>query len=135
MAQLPERIQNLEAEQVQLTALISDPKAFQRNQDQGSQALQRLQVLAEELDSGLRALGIARQGERREQRLSGVSSALAARSTSPQQIAGIRQPRARGVGDDQGRGLLTAHLLQFAHGLLDSLLRGWRQIFPRPLPM
>jgi ATP-binding cassette subfamily F protein uup len=51
LAQLPEKIQNLEAEQVQLTALISDPKAFQRNQDQGSQALQRLQVLAEELDS------------------------------------------------------------------------------------
>ena len=50
LAQLPEKIQNLEAEQVQLTALISDPKAFQRNQDQGSQALQRLQVLAEELD-------------------------------------------------------------------------------------
>jgi ATP-binding cassette subfamily F protein uup len=51
LAQLPEKIQNLEAEQVQLTALISDPKAFQGNQDQGSQALQRLQVLAEELDS------------------------------------------------------------------------------------
>jgi ATP-binding cassette subfamily F protein uup len=49
LAQLPEKIQNLEAEQVQLTALISDPKLFQRSQDQGSLALQRLQVLAEEL--------------------------------------------------------------------------------------
>jgi ATP-binding cassette subfamily F protein uup len=51
LAQLPEKIQNLEAEQVQLTALISDPKVFQHNQDQGSQALQRLQALAEQLDS------------------------------------------------------------------------------------
>ena len=50
LAQLPGKIQSLEAEQVQLTTLISDPKAFQHNQDQGSQALQRLQVLAEELD-------------------------------------------------------------------------------------
>jgi ABC transport system ATP-binding/permease protein len=51
LAQLPEKIQNLEAEQVQLTALINDPRVFQQNKDQGSQALQRLQVLAEELDS------------------------------------------------------------------------------------
>jgi ATP-binding cassette subfamily F protein uup len=51
LAQLPEKIQNLEAEQAQLTALISAPTAFQRNKDQGSEALQRLQVLAEELDS------------------------------------------------------------------------------------
>jgi ATP-binding cassette subfamily F protein uup len=51
LAQLPEKIQNLEAEQVQLTTLISDPKVFQHNEDQGSQALQRLQVLAKELDS------------------------------------------------------------------------------------
>jgi ATP-binding cassette subfamily F protein uup len=50
LEQLPGKIQNLEAEQVQLTALISDPVVFQRNQEQGSQALQRLQVLAEELD-------------------------------------------------------------------------------------
>jgi ATP-binding cassette subfamily F protein uup len=50
LAQLPEKIQHLEAEQAHLTTLISDPKAFQRNQDQGSQALQRLQVLAAELD-------------------------------------------------------------------------------------
>jgi ATP-binding cassette subfamily F protein uup len=51
LAQLPGKIQNLEAEQVQLTTLIGDPKVFQHNKDQGSQALQRLQVLAEELDS------------------------------------------------------------------------------------
>jgi ABC transport system ATP-binding/permease protein len=55
LAQLPEKIQHLEAEQAQLTTLISDPKVFQRNPDQsnpdqGSQALQRLQVLAKELD-------------------------------------------------------------------------------------
>jgi ABC transport system ATP-binding/permease protein len=51
LAQLPEKILHLEAEQAQLTTLISDPTMFQRNQDQGSQALQRLQVLAKELDS------------------------------------------------------------------------------------
>jgi ATP-binding cassette subfamily F protein uup len=50
LAQLPGKIQGLEAEQVQLTTLISDPKVFQHNQDQGSQALRRLQLLAEELD-------------------------------------------------------------------------------------
>jgi ATP-binding cassette subfamily F protein uup len=51
LAQLPEKIQNLEAEQVRLATLINDPQVFQQNKDQGSQALQRLQVLAEELDS------------------------------------------------------------------------------------
>jgi ATP-binding cassette subfamily F protein uup len=51
LAQLPEKIQSLEAEQVQLTALISAPNAFQRNKDQGSETLQRLKTLAEELDS------------------------------------------------------------------------------------
>jgi len=50
LARLPEKIQSLEAEQVQLTALISDPAVFQHNKDQGSQALQRLQALASELD-------------------------------------------------------------------------------------
>jgi ABC transport system ATP-binding/permease protein len=50
LARLPEKIQSLEAEQVQLTTLISDPAAFQHNKDQGSQALQRLQALASELD-------------------------------------------------------------------------------------
>jgi len=51
LAQLPVKIQNLEAEHDQLTTLISDPKLFQHNQDQASQALRRLQALAEELDS------------------------------------------------------------------------------------
>jgi ABC transport system ATP-binding/permease protein len=51
LAQLPEKIQHLEAEQAQLTTLISDPILFQGNQDQGSQALHRLQILAKELDS------------------------------------------------------------------------------------
>ena len=51
LAQLPEKIQNLEAEQVKLTALISAPTTFQRNKEQGSEALQRLQALAEELES------------------------------------------------------------------------------------
>jgi ABC transport system ATP-binding/permease protein len=51
LAQLPEKIQHLEAEQAQLTTLISDPIVFHPNQDQGSQALQRLQILAKELDS------------------------------------------------------------------------------------
>ena len=51
LAQLPEKIQHLEAEQAQLTTLISDPIVFQGNQDQGSRALQRLQILAKELDS------------------------------------------------------------------------------------
>jgi ABC transport system ATP-binding/permease protein len=50
LSQLPEKIQHLEAEQAQLNNLISDPQVFQRNQDQGSEALQRLQVLAEELE-------------------------------------------------------------------------------------
>jgi ABC transport system ATP-binding/permease protein len=50
LTQLPEKIQNLEAEQERLTTLINDPQVFQQNKDQGSQALQRLQVLAEELD-------------------------------------------------------------------------------------
>ncbi|HEX3949553.1 MAG TPA: ATP-binding cassette domain-containing protein [Steroidobacteraceae bacterium] len=48
---LPERIQRLEAEQAQLTALISDPVLFQRNPQQGSEALRRLQALGEELDA------------------------------------------------------------------------------------
>jgi ATP-binding cassette subfamily F protein uup len=50
LVQLPEKIQHLEAEQEQLTTLISDPKLFQHNQDQASQALRRLQALTEELD-------------------------------------------------------------------------------------
>ncbi len=47
---MPERIQHLEAEQAQLHALIGDPEVFQRNKDQGSDALQRLHSLAAELE-------------------------------------------------------------------------------------
>jgi ATP-binding cassette subfamily F protein uup len=50
LAQLPEKIQHLEAEQAQLTALIGDPEQYQRNKDQTAKALQRLQVLSVELD-------------------------------------------------------------------------------------
>ena len=51
LKQLPEKIQHLEAEQAQLNALISDPAAFQRNKDEGSLALRRLQALAAELET------------------------------------------------------------------------------------
>jgi ABC transport system ATP-binding/permease protein len=51
LAQLPEKIQRLEAEQAQLNARISDPAAFQRNKDDGNIALQRLQALAAELET------------------------------------------------------------------------------------
>jgi ABC transport system ATP-binding/permease protein len=51
LAQLPEKIQRLEAEQAQLTALISDPALFQQSKEEGARALQRLQLLAAELES------------------------------------------------------------------------------------
>jgi ATP-binding cassette subfamily F protein uup len=51
LAQLPDQIQRLEAEQAQLTTLISDPALFQRNQDEGNQALQRLHALGLELET------------------------------------------------------------------------------------
>jgi ABC transport system ATP-binding/permease protein len=51
LRQLPEKIQRLEAEQVQLNALISDPAAFQGNNEQGNQALQRLHALGLELEA------------------------------------------------------------------------------------
>jgi ATP-binding cassette subfamily F protein uup len=51
LKQLPEKIQRLEAEQAQLNALISDPAVFQRNKDESSLALQRLQALAAELET------------------------------------------------------------------------------------
>jgi len=51
LKQLPEKIQGLEAEQARLTELIGDPALFQRSPEQGSEALQRLQVLSEELDA------------------------------------------------------------------------------------
>jgi ATP-binding cassette subfamily F protein uup len=51
LAQLPEKIQRLEAEQAQLSALISDPAVFQHSKDEGNRALQRLQALTAELES------------------------------------------------------------------------------------
>jgi ATP-binding cassette subfamily F protein uup len=51
LKQLPEKIQRLEAEQAQLNALISDPTLFQRDKDQSTRALQRLQSLAAELEA------------------------------------------------------------------------------------
>jgi ATP-binding cassette subfamily F protein uup len=51
LKQLPEKIQALEAEQAQLTTLISDPALFQRNPEQGSEALQRLQAAGRELEA------------------------------------------------------------------------------------
>jgi ABC transport system ATP-binding/permease protein len=51
LARLPQSIQQLEAEQVRLQALLSDPGLFQRDKDESSQALQRLQALAAELES------------------------------------------------------------------------------------
>ena len=51
LKQLPEKIQALEAEQAQLTTLISDPALFQRNPEQGSEALQRLQAAGKELEA------------------------------------------------------------------------------------
>jgi ATP-binding cassette subfamily F protein uup len=51
LKQLPEKIQGLEAEQAQLSALIGDPALFQRDPDQGSEALQRLQAAGKELEA------------------------------------------------------------------------------------
>jgi ATP-binding cassette subfamily F protein uup len=51
LAQLPEKIQRLEAEQAQLNALISDPAVFRRDKDEGNLALQRLKALAAELET------------------------------------------------------------------------------------
>lgn len=51
LAQLPGTIERLEAEQLQLTGLISDPTVFQRNREQASAALQRLQALGAELEN------------------------------------------------------------------------------------
>jgi ATP-binding cassette subfamily F protein uup len=51
LAQLPEKIQRLEAEQAQLTTSISDPVAFQRNGAHGNPALQRLHALGLELEA------------------------------------------------------------------------------------
>jgi ATP-binding cassette subfamily F protein uup len=51
LAQLPEKIQRLEAEQAKLNALISDPIAFRRDKDESHLALQRLEAVAAELET------------------------------------------------------------------------------------
>jgi ABC transport system ATP-binding/permease protein len=51
LAALPEKIQRLEAEQLQLQTAIADPALFQGNDERGTAALQRLQSLAAELEN------------------------------------------------------------------------------------
>jgi ATP-binding cassette subfamily F protein uup len=51
LAALPEKIQRLEAEQLELQAAIADPASFQGSDSRGAAALQRLQSLATELES------------------------------------------------------------------------------------
>ena len=48
---MPDKIQRLEAEQLQLQTAIADPALFQGNSGRGSEALRRLQVLTTELES------------------------------------------------------------------------------------
>jgi ABC transport system ATP-binding/permease protein len=48
---MPEKIQRLEAEQLQLQTAIADPTLFHGNSKRGTEALQRLASLAEELES------------------------------------------------------------------------------------
>jgi ATP-binding cassette subfamily F protein uup len=47
---MPEKIQRLEAEQLQLTEAVADPNLFKRDPAEGAAALQRLQTLAAELE-------------------------------------------------------------------------------------
>jgi ATP-binding cassette subfamily F protein uup len=51
LAQLPDKIQLLEAEQSALQTAVSDPELFRRDKDQGAASLQRLQALAAELET------------------------------------------------------------------------------------
>jgi len=51
LAALPEKIQRLEAEQLQLQTAIADPTLFQANDERGAAALQRLESLAAELET------------------------------------------------------------------------------------
>jgi ATP-binding cassette subfamily F protein uup len=51
LAAMPEKIQRLEAEQLELQTAIADPALFQGNDPRGAAALQRLQALAAELES------------------------------------------------------------------------------------
>jgi ATP-binding cassette subfamily F protein uup len=48
---MPEKIQRLEAEQLQLQALIADPALFQGSDERGTAALQRLAAVAAELEN------------------------------------------------------------------------------------
>jgi ABC transport system ATP-binding/permease protein len=48
---IPEQIQELEAEQANLQAAVSDPDAFRRNPSEASAALQRLELLAKQLEA------------------------------------------------------------------------------------
>jgi ATP-binding cassette subfamily F protein uup len=47
---MPEKIQRLEAEQLELQAALADPKLFQGNQERGAAALERLRSLAAEIE-------------------------------------------------------------------------------------
>jgi ATP-binding cassette subfamily F protein uup len=51
LAAMPEKIQGLEAEQLELQAAISDPNLFKDDPAQGAAALQRLQALAAEIET------------------------------------------------------------------------------------
>jgi ATP-binding cassette subfamily F protein uup len=51
LAQLPEKIQRLEAEQSQLQAWVSDPQAFSADRERAETTLRRLQQLSAELES------------------------------------------------------------------------------------
>jgi ABC transport system ATP-binding/permease protein len=51
LAAMPEKIQRLEAEQLQLQAQIADPTLFKDDPARGTAALQRLQSLAAELEN------------------------------------------------------------------------------------
>jgi ATP-binding cassette subfamily F protein uup len=51
LAAMPEKIQGLEAEQIELQAAISDPNLFKDDPAQGAAALQRLQALAAEIET------------------------------------------------------------------------------------
>ncbi|HME38701.1 MAG TPA: ATP-binding cassette domain-containing protein [Steroidobacteraceae bacterium] len=51
LAALPEKIQRLEAEQLELQAAIADPDLFQGGRERGTLALQRLESLAVELEN------------------------------------------------------------------------------------
>jgi ATP-binding cassette subfamily F protein uup len=48
---MPERIQRLEAEQLEIQAAIADPALFQRDDERGTAALRRLESLAAELET------------------------------------------------------------------------------------